>query len=93
MIDKLRAVLLATTIALGVLSPGAIAQTYPTKAVTFIVPFPAGGRTDLTARLVSQFLERHLLTSGIDLEEGLEDGGGRQLLIIGLFEQRQHLIL
>jgi tripartite-type tricarboxylate transporter receptor subunit TctC len=60
MIDKLRAVLLATTIALGVLSPGAVAQTYPTKAVTFIVPFPAGGRTDLTARLVSQFLERHL---------------------------------
>lgn len=60
MIGNLRAVLLATTIVLGVLSPGVIAQTYPTKAVTFIVPFPAGGRTDLTARLVSQFLERHL---------------------------------
>jgi tripartite-type tricarboxylate transporter receptor subunit TctC len=26
----------------------------------FIVPFPAGGRTDLTARIVAQHLERHL---------------------------------
>ena len=60
MIGRLSAVLLATTIALGVLAPGVIAQTYPTKAVSFIVPFPAGGRTDLTARVVTQFLERHL---------------------------------
>lgn len=34
--------------------------SYPTKAVTFIVPFPAGGRTDLTARVVTQHLEKHL---------------------------------
>jgi tripartite-type tricarboxylate transporter receptor subunit TctC len=60
MIGRFSAVLLATTIALGVLAPGVIAQTYPTKPVSFIVPFPAGGRTDLTARLITQFLERHL---------------------------------
>ena len=60
MIGRFSALLIAASIALGVLAPGAIAQTYPTKPVTFIVPFPAGGRTDLTARLVSQFLERHL---------------------------------
>lgn len=33
--------------------------SYPTKPVTFIVPFPAGGRTDLTARIVAQHLEKH----------------------------------
>jgi len=34
--------------------------SYPTKPVTFIVPFPVGGRTDLTARIVAQHLEKHL---------------------------------
>ncbi len=36
------------------------AQGYPTKAVTFIVPYPPGGRTDLTARVVAQFLKADL---------------------------------
>lgn len=36
------------------------AQTYPTKAVTLVVPFPPGGRTDLTARVVAQFLKDEL---------------------------------
>jgi tripartite-type tricarboxylate transporter receptor subunit TctC len=35
---------------------GAAAQTYPSKAVTLIVPWPPGGRTDLTARLTAQYL-------------------------------------
>ncbi len=39
--------------------PGA-AASYPQKPVTFVVPFPPGGRTDLTARVVAQHLERHL---------------------------------
>jgi tripartite-type tricarboxylate transporter receptor subunit TctC len=60
MMVKLGSALFATTIALGALAPTVIAQTYPTKPVSFIVPFPAGGRTDLTARLVTQSLERHL---------------------------------
>lgn len=33
---------------------------YPTQAVTFIVPFPPGGRTDLTARIVAQYLKNYL---------------------------------
>lgn len=36
------------------------AQPYPTKAVTFVVPFPPGGRSDLTARVVAQFLKAEL---------------------------------
>jgi tripartite-type tricarboxylate transporter receptor subunit TctC len=54
------AVIAGFVIALGVLAPTASADTYPTKAVTFVVPFPAGGRTDLAARLITQFLEHHL---------------------------------
>ncbi len=43
------------------LSPGdASAQTYPVKAVRLIVPFPAGGATDIFARVLSQKLGEKL---------------------------------
>jgi tripartite-type tricarboxylate transporter receptor subunit TctC len=37
-----------------------VRAAYPEKAVTFIVPFPPGGRTDLVARVVTQHLAKHL---------------------------------
>lgn len=39
---------------------GAATAAYPDKPVTVIVPFPAGGRTDLTARVISQHLQKHV---------------------------------
>lgn len=40
------------------LPAGANAQTYPNKPIRFIVPFPAGGSTDIGARLVGEYLSR-----------------------------------
>jgi tripartite-type tricarboxylate transporter receptor subunit TctC len=39
---------------------GANAQPYPSKPIRFIVPFPAGGSTDVAARLVGEYLSRSL---------------------------------
>jgi tripartite-type tricarboxylate transporter receptor subunit TctC len=38
----------------------ASAQTYPTRSVTIIVPFAAGGPTDVSARIVAEHVSRTL---------------------------------
>ncbi len=53
--------LLRALLAIAVLfaaSVGAAAQTYPTRPVTFVAPYAAGGGIDLLARLLAQRLER-----------------------------------
>ncbi|MEK6244191.1 MAG: tripartite tricarboxylate transporter substrate binding protein [Pseudomonadota bacterium] len=56
--------LLATLLALPcialVQSFPALAQSYPAKPVRIIVPFPAGGTTDLIARMVQAKFQEHL---------------------------------
>jgi tripartite-type tricarboxylate transporter receptor subunit TctC len=39
---------------------GATAQVYPSRPLRWIVPYPAGGTTDLIARLMGQWLTEHL---------------------------------
>ncbi len=48
-------------IAIGALTVTcAQAQTYPSRSVTVIVPFAAGGPADITGRIVSEIFSRHL---------------------------------
>jgi tripartite-type tricarboxylate transporter receptor subunit TctC len=51
----------------------ATAQQYPSRAVTIIVPYPAGGPTDETARMVAQFVSTELRQSFI--VENVSGGG------------------
>ena len=53
---------------------GAQAQTWPSKAVRFIVPFPPGGSTDVAARTVADKLT-HALGAQV-LVENRAGGGG-----------------
>ena len=44
----------AAGVALPLYIPGARAQSFPSKPITFICPWPAGGSTDLTMRAVAE---------------------------------------
>jgi tripartite-type tricarboxylate transporter receptor subunit TctC len=55
--------LLSRLLALAVLSlvaAGAWAQAYPAKPIALIIPFPAGGSTDIVGRIVAEGLSREL---------------------------------
>lgn len=42
------------------MSSGLMAQTYPNRAITLVVPFPPGGATDILARVLSEALPAKL---------------------------------
>jgi tripartite-type tricarboxylate transporter receptor subunit TctC len=52
--------LAAGAIALSAISRMATAQTYPSRPVTMIVPFPAGGATDVIARIMAERMQKPL---------------------------------
>src|SRR5215211_5536340 len=51
---------LALAAALGLAVTGAQAQNYPNRPITMIVPFAAGGPTDVVARIVTDHMSRTL---------------------------------
>jgi tripartite-type tricarboxylate transporter receptor subunit TctC len=50
--------ILGAAIAFAAVLPVAMAQQYPTQQIKIICPFPAGGGTDLTARLLAEQLSK-----------------------------------
>lgn len=50
----------ATAIALCLASGSASAQAWPSRPISLVVPFPAGGTTDVLARAVGQELSKNL---------------------------------
>jgi tripartite-type tricarboxylate transporter receptor subunit TctC len=69
-------------LALGVGGPDVVhAQSYPDRPIKLVVPFPAGGATDTTARLVAQRLQASLGQSVIVENQGGAGGtiGSRQV--------------
>jgi tripartite-type tricarboxylate transporter receptor subunit TctC len=57
-----RSILLAALVAASTLpfAGHAVAQNYPTRPVTLIVPWAAGGGTDATARIIGSLMEKEL---------------------------------
>jgi tripartite-type tricarboxylate transporter receptor subunit TctC len=41
-------------------TPAAFAQNYPTRSITVVVPFPAGGPSDVVARIVAESMSKSL---------------------------------
>jgi tripartite-type tricarboxylate transporter receptor subunit TctC len=56
----MKKITLALAAIVGLAATGVQAQTYPTRPVTMIVPFAAGGPTDVIARIVSDHMSRTL---------------------------------
>lgn len=57
---RLRAILLALTVACTLPAGDALAQAWPTRTITFVVPFPAGGNADVLARALAPELSEKL---------------------------------
>ena len=52
--------ILTIALALFAVAPAAVAQEYPTRIITLVSPFPAGGPSDTTARLVAGAMSKEL---------------------------------
>lgn len=60
----------------GLSLPTANAQSFPSKNITILVPFPAGGPTDLMARVLGEILTEKL---GQSVIVDNRPGGGGQI--------------
>src|SRR5215475_7418199 len=79
--QALRGAVVPAVIALALCAGIAHAESYPERPIKLVVPFPAGGATDTTARLVAQRLQASLGQSVIVENQGGAGGtiGSRQV--------------
>jgi tripartite-type tricarboxylate transporter receptor subunit TctC len=75
----------AATFALAAAFAGAAAQQYPTRPIQLMVAFPAGGSTDIAARIVASIAEKELGQSIVVVNKG---GAGGQIGWTELSRQR-----
>jgi len=66
---------LSSVLCLLTMASGAMAQTYPNKPVSLVVPYPAGGVSDVIARIVSPALSKKLGEAVIVENIGGASGG------------------
>jgi len=69
-IPRLTSLIQASLLAAGLASGSAIAQSWPSKTITLVVPFATGGTTDVLARAVGQELSKVLGQSVIVENKG-----------------------
>ena len=68
-----RALAAALVCGLVVAAPEGRGAEYPTRSIKLVVPYPAGGPTDVLGRMVGEYLSRDLKQSVV-----IENKGGAQ---------------
>ncbi len=78
---------------LALLPFAAVAQEWPVKSVTFVVPFPAGGSNDIAARLIAEGVRKRLGQSVvIDNKGGANGALGVDAVLRSPKDQHTYLI-
>ena len=72
---KRQLIQVALSVALACTGLSAVAQTYPSKPITMVVPFPPGGVADTVGRPVAEAMSRHLKQSIVVENKGGAGGG------------------
>jgi tripartite-type tricarboxylate transporter receptor subunit TctC len=72
--EGMRRLIVAIALTVFVSIPGVQAQTYPSRSITLVVPFPPGGSTDVAARIMAERM-RPLLGQAVIIENVGGAGG------------------